>query len=80
MRLLFGETHELGFPERDCVGEEREQGFSGAILESRDDFGHGIEHAERHRSGHGGDGDGFDFHKGWLCVVGGKRNGRHKGC
>ena len=27
-RLLFGETHELGFPERDFVRVEREQVFS----------------------------------------------------
>lgn len=66
MRLLLGETNELGRSERDFVRVEREQGLGGAIPEGRDDLGHGIEHAERHRPWHGGDGDGFDFH---LVVV-----------
>ena len=60
--FLLGETHELGLPERDFVWVERQQGFGGAILEGRDDLGHGVEHALWHRPWHGGDGDGFDFH------------------
>ena len=60
--LFFGEADEFGFVERDLVGVEGEQGFAGAILEGRDDLGHGVEHAFGHWAGHGGDGGAGDFH------------------
>ena len=36
--FFLSQTNELGFLERDFVRIEREQGFAGTILESRDDF------------------------------------------
>ena len=55
MRFLLGETNEFGCSTRDFVRIEREQNFSGPVLEGRNDLGHGVEHAERHGPGHGGD-------------------------
>jgi hypothetical protein len=69
--FLFGETDELGFVERDLVRVELEQGFAGAILEGRDDFGHGVKHSFGHWSWHGGDDGAGDFHFvvwGWLLL------------
>jgi hypothetical protein len=63
--FLFSEADELGFPERDLVRVEREQGFAGAILEGRDDLGHGVEHAFGHWSWHGGDDGAGYFHDGF---------------
>lgn len=79
MGFLFSEAYELGFPERNFIRVEREQGFTGAIFEGRDDLGHGVEHAFGHWPGQGIDDDAGDFHNGigidgWLLSVG-KRNG-----
>ena len=69
MSVFLGEADELGCLERDFVRIEREQGLGGTILESRDDLGHGIEHAERHGPRHVGDDDAFDFHLLVLVLV-----------
>lgn len=67
MGVFLGETDELGFPERDFVGVECEQGFAGTVLEGGDDLGHGFEHAFRHWPWHGGEDGAGDFHG---CVWG----------
>jgi len=68
--FFLGEADELGRPERDFVGVEREQGFGGTILEGRDDLGHGIEHAVRHWPGHWGDEGVGNFHGVGVGVIG----------
>ena len=75
MSLLFGESHELRCPEHDFVRVKGEQGFGGPILEGCDDFGHGVEHANRHRPRHGGDDGLGDFHDDEWWVA--KQKSRH---
>ena len=60
--LFLCEPGELGRLERDFFGVEREQCPGGAVLEGRDDFGHAIEHAQRHGPGQRGDGGAEDSH------------------